>query len=77
MKVAGEVFARQTEQRRGMSATERAANPAMRAIETDPQNMMAGVTIDNMTAPRAEIAPQAAMADPFQMQVPQSTIPGI
>ena len=69
MKVAGEVFARQTEQRRGMSATERAANPAMQAIETDPQNRMAGVTIDNMTAPRA--------ADPFQMQVPQSTIPGI
>jgi hypothetical protein len=76
MKVAGEVFARQTEQRRGLSATERAANPAMRAIETDPQNMMAGVTIDNMTAPRAE-GQQAAMTDPFQMQVPQSTIPGI
>ncbi len=60
MKVAGEVFARQTEQRRGMSATERAANPAMRAIETDPQNMMAGVTIDNMTAPRAGTTEQAA-----------------
>jgi len=69
MKVAGEVFARQTEQRRGMGVAERIANPAMRAIETDPQNMAAGVTIDNMTAPRA--------ADPFQMQVPQSTIPGI
>jgi len=76
MKVAGEVFARQTEQRRGLSATERAANPAMQAIEADPQNRMAGVTIDNMTAPRAGTA-QAAMADPFQMQVPQSTIPGI
>jgi stage V sporulation protein SpoVS len=62
MKVAGEVFARQTEQRRGMSATERAANPAMRAIETDPQNMMAGVTIDNMTAPRAE-GQQASMGE--------------
>jgi len=60
MKVAGEVFARQTEQRRGMSATERAANPAMRAIETDPQNIMAGVTIDNMTAPRAGTTEQAA-----------------
>jgi hypothetical protein len=69
MRVAGEVFARQTEQRRGMSATERAANPAMQAIETDPLNRRAGITIDNMTAPRA--------ADPFQMQVPQSTIPGI
>jgi len=76
MKVAGEVFARQTEQRRGLSATERAANPAMQAIEADPQNRMAGVTIDNMTAPRAGTA-QAAMVDPFQMQVPQSTIPGI
>lgn len=69
MKVAGEVFARQTEQRRGLNVAERIQNPAMRAIETDPENMLAGVTIDNMTAPRA--------ADPFQMQVPQSTIPGI
>ena len=76
MKVAGEVFARQTEQRRGMGVAERIANPAMRAIETDPQNMAAGVTIDNMTAPRAD-STQAAMVDPFQMQVPQSTIPGI
>jgi hypothetical protein len=76
MKVAGEVFARQTEQRRGMDVSERLAQPAMRAIETDPQNRMAGVTIDNMTAPRAG-GQQAAMADPFQMQVPQSTIPGI
>ena len=76
MKVAGEVFARQTEQRRGLSATERAANPAMQAIEADAQNRMAGVTIDNMTAPRAG-GQQAVMADPFQMQVPQSTIPGI
>ena len=69
MRVAGEVFARQTEQRRGMSVAERIANPAMQAIETDPLNRRAGITIDNMTAPRA--------ADPFQMQVPQSTIPGI
>lgn len=76
MKVAGEVFARQTEQRRGMGVAERIANPAMRAIETDPQNMAAGVTINNMTAPRAD-STQAAMVDPFQMQVPQSTIPGI
>lgn len=69
MKVAGEVFARQTEQRRGMNVAERIQNPAMMAIETDPANRAAGITIDNMTAPRA--------ADPFQMQVPQSTIPGI
>lgn len=69
MKVAGEVFARQTEQRRGMNVAERIQNPAMMAIETDPANRAAGITIDNMTAPRT--------ADPFQMQVPQSTIPGI
>ena len=69
MKVAGEVFARQTEQRRGLSGMERLQSPAMQAIETDPENRLAGITIDNMTAPRA--------ADPFQMQVPQSTIPGI
>lgn len=53
MKVAGEVFARQTEQRRGMSGLERLATPAMREIETDPQNRIAGITLDNMTAPRA------------------------
>jgi len=53
MKVAGEVFARQTEQRRDMSAYQRSANPVMRAIETDPANIAAGVTIDNMTASRA------------------------
>jgi len=60
MKVAGEVFARQTEQRRGMDVSERLANPAMRSIETDPANMRAGVTIDNMTAPRAGTTEQAA-----------------
>ena len=60
MGVAGEVFARQTEQRRGMSATERAASPAMQAIETDPLNRRAGITIDNMTAPRAGTTEQAA-----------------
>jgi len=64
MKVAGEVFARQTEQRRGMDVSERLAQPAMRAIETDPQNRMAGVTIDNMTAPRAGTTEQAAYIVP-------------
>ncbi len=33
----------------------------MQAIETDPLNRRAGITIDNMTAPRAGTA-QAAMA---------------
>jgi hypothetical protein len=76
MKVAGEVFARQTEQRRGLNVAERIENPAMKAIETDRENRAAGITIDNMTAPRPSVS-QDAMTDPFQMQVPQSTIPGI
>lgn len=76
MRVAGEVFARQTEQRRGMGVEERIANPAMRAIERDPMNILANVNRDTML-PSSSTAPQAAMADPFQMQVPQSTIPGI
>jgi len=76
MKVAGEVFARQTEQRRGLNVAERIENPAMKAIETDRENRAAGITIDNMTAPRPSVS-QDAMTDPFQMQVPQSPIPGI
>ena len=51
MKVAGEVFARQTGERADMSAAERLANPAMRGIETNPTNAAWGVTLDNMTAP--------------------------
>ncbi len=64
MGVAGEVFARQTEQRRGMNVSERLAQPAMRAIETDPLNRKAGITIDNMTAPRAGSTEQSAYIVP-------------
>jgi hypothetical protein len=77
MRVAGETFARQTEQRRGMSADERMAMPAMRAINTDPTNKKFGINTENLTAPTlATQAPQQqAFADPFAMQIPQSTIP--
>lgn len=75
MKVAGEVFARQTGERADMSAAERLANPAMRGIETNPTNKSFGVTLDNMTAPMQPAQP--AFADPFAAQVPQSTIQGI
>lgn len=75
MKVAGEVFARQTGERADMSAAERLANPAMRGIETNPTNQGFGVTLDNMTAPMQPAQP--AFADPFASQVPQSTIQGI
>ena len=51
MRVAGETFARQTEQRHGMSADERMAMPAMRAINTDPTNKKFGITTENLTAP--------------------------
>lgn len=75
MKVAGEVFARQTGERADMSAAERLANPAMRGIETNPTNKGFGVTLDNMTAPMQPAQP--AFADPFAPQIPQSTIQGI
>jgi hypothetical protein len=75
MKVAGEVFARQTGERADMSAAERLANPAMRGIETNPTNKGFGVTLDNMTAPMQPAQP--AFADPFTPQIPQSTIQGI
>ena len=75
MRVAGEVFARQTGERADMSAAERLANPAMRGIETNPTNKGFGVTLDNMTAPVQSAQP--AFADPFAPQIPQSTIQGI
>jgi hypothetical protein len=75
MRVAGEVFARQTGERADMSAAERLANPAMRGIETNPTNKGFGVTLDNMTAPLQPAQP--AFADPFAPQIPQSTIQGI
>jgi len=75
MKVAGEVFARQTGERADMTAAERLANPAMRNIETNPPNATYGVTLDNMTTPMQPANP--AFADPFAPQIPQSTIQGI
>ena len=75
MKVAGEVFARQTGERGNLSMQERLANPAMRGIETNPTNATYGVTLDNMTSPMQPANP--AFADPFAAQIPQSTIQGI
>lgn len=74
MKVAGEVFARQTQERGDMSAAERLANPAMRGIETNPTNKSFGITVDNMTAPQP-VPAQQAYADPFASSIPQSSIP--
>jgi hypothetical protein len=60
-----------------MSAAERMAMPAMRAINTDPTNQKFGINAQNLTSPMmATQAPQQQQfADPFAMQVPQSTIP--
>ena len=76
MRVAGEVFARQTGERADMTAAQRLASPAMRNIDVNPTNTQFNVNTNNMTAPiQAATAP--SFADPFQAQVPQSTIPGI
>lgn len=74
MQVAGETFARQTEQRRDMSAYQRTANPVMRAVDNDAFNQAYGITSTSLTAPRVATQ-QQSFADPFAMQVPQSTIP--
>lgn len=75
MRVAGETFARQTEQRRLLSPEERLANPAMTAIDEDRINKLYNINTANLTPPRTKEPQQQAFADPFAMQVPQSTIP--
>ena len=75
MRVAGETFARQTEQRRLLSPEERLANPAMTAIDDDRINKLYNINTANLTPPRTKEPQQQAFADPFAMQVPQSTIP--
>lgn len=79
MRVAGETFARETDKRRFLTAEERAQYPAMQSINEDKANRAYDISTKNLTPARPEqpTTPQAAMADPFQMQVPQSTIPGI
>ena len=75
MRVAGETFARQTEQRRLLSPEERLATPAMTAIDDDRINKLYSIDTTNLTPPRTQAPQQQAFADPFAMQVPQSTIP--
>lgn len=73
MRVAGEIFARQTGERANMSAQERLLNPAMRNIDVNPTNVAYDINLNNATAPIQAAAPQ--FADPFAAQIPQSTIP--
>lgn len=73
MRVAGEIFARQTGERGNMSAQERLFNPAMRNIDVNPTNVAYDINLNNATAPMQAAAPQ--FADPFAAQIPQSTIP--
>lgn len=88
MRVAGETFARQTDQRRLLSPEERIANPAMKAIDEDRVNKMYNINTQNLTprnSPSIEPvaftnpmqAAQPAFADPFAPQIPQSTVQGI
>jgi hypothetical protein len=87
MRVAGETFARQTDQRRLLSPEERIANPAMKAIDEDRVNKMYSINTQTLTPSRSpstgpvaftnpmETAP--AFADPFAPQIPQSTVQGL
>jgi hypothetical protein len=87
MRVAGETFARQTDQRRLLSPEERIANPAMKAIDEDRVNKMYNINTQTLTPSRNPSAGPVAFtdpmqasqqfADPFAPQIPQSTIQGI
>lgn len=71
LRVAGEVFARQTEQRAGMSTAERRANPIYRTIDSDPINKRYGVTADSMTGE------PVVYADPMASSIPSSIPQGL
>lgn len=73
LRVAGETFARLTEQRAGMSTPERRAESIYRTIDTDPINKKYGVRTDNLTA-SPSIAPVQEFANPFESSI-KSTIP--
>ena len=80
MRVAGETFARQTDQRRLMTPEERSQNPAMLAINEDRVNKLYNINTSNLTTHSPDpIAPtqaaQAPVADLFTPQIPQSSIP--
>jgi hypothetical protein len=86
MRVAGETFARQTDQRRLLSPEERIANPAMKAIDEDRVNKMYSINTQTLTPSRSPSGPVAftnpmeaapSFADPFAPQIPQSTVQGI
>lgn len=69
LRVSGEVFARQTEQRAGMSTAQRRQESIYRTIDSDPINKRYNVTVDNMTA-----APEQAFTNPMESSI-QSSIP--
>lgn len=73
LRVAGEVFARQTEQRAGMSTPQRRQESIYRTIDSDPLNKKFGITSDNML-PSPEIGQQQAFTDPMVSSI-QSSIP--
>ena len=74
MRVAGETFARQTEQRAGMDTAQRRAQPVLRAIDNDAINKKYGVTVDNLAPSPTEAAPVEftnPMASSIQSSIPQ------
>lgn len=76
LRVAGEVFARQTEQRAGMSTAQRRAESIYRTIDSDPLNRKFGITSDNMS-PSPEIEAQDVFTDPMASSIPSSIPQGL
>jgi hypothetical protein len=80
MRVAGETFARQTDQRRLMTPDERSKNPAMLAINEDRVNKLYNIDTSNLTTHTVTAPPQVQpaqpmFANPSEPQIPQSSIP--
>lgn len=73
LRVSGEVFARQTEQRAGMSTAQRRQESIYRTIDSDPLNKKYGVNSNNMTV-APEPVQQEVFTDPTASSI-QSSIP--
>lgn len=71
LRVAGEVFARQTEQRAGMTTAQRREESIYRTIDSDPINKKFGITVDSMTAAPPPVQYTDPMASSIQSSIPQ------
>lgn len=65
MRVAGETFARQTDQRRLLSPEERVANPAMEAIDKDRVNKLYDINTMNLTPSSSAVPYKGPIQDAY------------